>query len=177
MKIINLGTADGLPPVDWADVLKRLEAGSAPAPDAINARTTWLTSLNEDGSPHVTAVGAMWMDGMFWFQTGARTRKARNVARDPRCALAVSIRDADVVIEGEAQRVTEPGAIARIAKAWADNGWPAEPDESGHGIRAPFNAPSQGPPPWNVYRIEPRAAIVTLSAEPGGLTRFRFDTD
>jgi hypothetical protein len=39
---------------------------------------------------------------------------------------------------------------------------------------APFNAPSQGPPPWNVYRIEPRSAIVTLAAEPGGLTRFRF---
>jgi hypothetical protein len=25
-----------------------------------------------------------------------------------------------------------------------------------------------------VYRIEPRSAIVTLAAEPGGLTRFRF---
>jgi len=26
----------------------------------------------------------------------------------------------------------------------------------------------------NVYRIDLRSAIVTLSAEPGGLTRFRF---
>jgi hypothetical protein len=25
-----------------------------------------------------------------------------------------------------------------------------------------------------VYRIDPRSAIVTLGAEPGGLTRFRF---
>lgn len=50
----------------------------------------------------------------------------------------------------------------------------AEPDESGPGITAPFNAPLQGPPPWNVYRIEPRAAVVTLGAEPGGVTRFRF---
>jgi hypothetical protein len=25
-----------------------------------------------------------------------------------------------------------------------------------------------------VYRVEPRSAIVTSSAEPGGLTRFRF---
>jgi hypothetical protein len=64
--------------------------------------------------------------------------------------------------------------VARIAKAWADNGWPAEPDESGSGITAPFNAPSQGPPPWNVYRIEPRSAIVVSATEPGGLTRFRF---
>jgi len=78
------------------------------------------------------------------------------------------------VVEGEAARVTEPGALARIAKAWADNGWPAEPDDSGPGITAPFNAPSQGPPPWNVYRIKPRSAIVTLATQPGGLTRFRF---
>ena len=51
---------------------------------------------------------------------------------------------------------------------------PAQPDDIGPGITAPFNAPSQGPPPWNVYRIEPRSAIVTVAAEPGGLTRFRF---
>jgi hypothetical protein len=174
MEITNLGKADGLPPVDWAAVAAKLDAGSAPAPDAMNSRTTWLSTINEDGSPHVTAVGALWLDGTFWFQTGAGTRKGRNVARDPRCSIAVSVRDADVVIEGDAARVTEPGALARIAKAWADNGWPAEPDDSGPGITAPFNAPSQGPPPWNVYRMEPRSAIVTLATEPGGLTRFRF---
>ena len=109
-------------------------AGSAPAPDAHNSRTTWLSTVNEDGSPHVTAVGALWLDGTFWFQTSASTRKGRNVARDPRCSIAVSVRDADVVFEGDAARVTEPGALARIAKAWADNGWPAEPDASGMGI-------------------------------------------
>ena len=174
MEIINLGAADGLPPLNWPDIIKRLDAGSAPAPDGANARTTWLATVNEDGTPHVTAVGALWLDGTFWFQTGAGTRKGRNVARDPRCSIAVSIRDADVVIEGGAVRVTELDALARIAKAWADNGWPAELDGSGPGITAPFNAPSQGPPPWNVYRVEPRSAIVALAAEPGGLTRFRF---
>ncbi len=174
MKTINLGVADGLPPVDWAAIAEKLEAGSAPAPDAVNARATWLTTVNDDSSPHVTAVGAVWMDGTFWFQTGTGTRKGRNVARDKRCVLAVSIRDADVVIEGEAVHVREPDTVARIAKVWADGGWPAEPDESGTGITAPFNAPSQGPPPWNVYRIEPHSATVVLSAEPGGLTRFRF---
>lgn len=174
MKIVNLGEADGLPPVDWAAVVEKLDAGSAPAPDAVNARTTWLSTVNEDGSPHVTAVGALWLDGAFWFQTGAATRKGRNVARDPRCSIAVSLRDADVVIEGEAARVFEPSAVARIAKAWADQGWPAQPDETGSGITAPFNAPSQGPPPWHVYRIEPRSATVVLATEPGGLTRFHF---
>ncbi|HEY2044042.1 MAG TPA: pyridoxamine 5'-phosphate oxidase family protein [Jatrophihabitans sp.] len=174
MEIINLGEADGLPPIEWTGVVEKLAAWSAPAPDAVNARTTWLCTVNEDGGPHVTAVGALWVEGTFWFQTGAGTRKGRNVARDRRCSVAVSIHGADVVLEGDAVRVTEPGAMARVAKAWADQGWPAEPDASGSGITAPFNAPSQGPPPWNVYRIEPRSAIVTSTAEPGGLTRFRF---
>lgn len=34
MEIINLGEADGLPPVDWAAIAEALGAGSAPAPDA-----------------------------------------------------------------------------------------------------------------------------------------------
>src|SRR5215471_20090182 len=61
MEITNLGKADGLPPVDWAAVAGKLDAGSAPAPDAHNSRTTWLSTVNQDGSPHVTAVGALWL--------------------------------------------------------------------------------------------------------------------
>jgi len=174
VEIANLGAADGLPPVEWAGIAEKLDAGSAPAPDAHNARTTWLTTVNEDGSPHVTPVGAIWLDGAYWFQTGAGTKKGRNVERDPRCSIALSVRDADVVIEGNAVRVTDAGAVARAAKEWAAGGWPAEPDRSGSGITAPFNAPAQGPPPWNVYRVEPRSAIVALGTEPGGLTRFNF---
>lgn len=174
MDTINLGAGDGLPPVDWNVITEKLDAGSGPPPDAINSRTTWLATVNEDGSPHVTAVGALWVDGTFWFQTGTGTRKRRNVERDPRCSVSISIRDADVVLEGRATHVTDPAVITRIAKAFADQGWPAEPDEAGTGITAPFNAPSQGPPPWLVYRIEPSSAIVVLSAEPGGLTRFQF---
>ena len=128
MEIINLGAADGLPPVDWGTVVEKLDLGSAPVSDAHNARTTWLATVNEDGSPHVTAVGALWLDGTYWFQTGAGTRKVRNVAGDPRCSIAVLIRDADVVLEGEAARVTDANSVARAAKAWADQGWPVEPD-------------------------------------------------
>jgi hypothetical protein len=174
MESINLGVADGLPPVDWSTVVKELDENSAPAPDAHNARSKWLATVNEDGSPHVTAVGAIWLDGAFWFQTGEGTRKSRNIARDPRCSVSLSVRDADVVVEGEAHRVTDPALVARVAEAWAADGWPVTPDETGSGITAPFNAPSLGPPPWDVYRIEPQSATVVLGVEPGGLTRFRF---
>ena len=122
----------------------------------------------------MTPVGALWLDGAFWFQTGAATKKARNVARDPRCSVSVSIRDADVVVEGDAERVVKANALARAAQAWADQGWPAEVDDSGPGITASFNAPGQGPPPWNVYRVKVRSALVCWNEEPGGLTRFQF---
>lgn len=174
MESVNLGSGDGLPPIDWTTIVARLADGTPPAPDAHNARTTWLTTLNGDGSPHTTAVGAVWLDNTFWFQTGERTKKHRNVERDPRCSIAVSIRDADVVVDGRAERVTDPAAIGRVARAWAEGGWPAEPDPTATGITAPFNAPGQGPPPWHVFRIEPRTATVVLGVEPGGLTRFSF---
>lgn len=145
MEIVNLGAGDGFPPVEWTAVTETLDAGSAPAPDAHNSRTTWLTTVNEDGSPHVTAMGTVWLDGAYWFQTGRGALKHHNVERDPRCSVAV--------VEGDAARVTDPGERARVAKAWADGGWPEEPDQSGTGITAPSNAPSQGPPPWHVYRI------------------------
>ena len=174
MEITNLGKADGLPPVDWAAVVEKLDAGSAPAPDAVNSRTTWLSTINEDGSPHVTAVGALWLDGTFWFQTGLGTRKGRNVARDPRCSIAVSIRDADVVIEGDAARMTEPAhwrALRRRGRTTA-----GQPNSTSAGRASlPRSMPRR-----KVLRrgtciaIEPRSAIVTLAAEPGGLTRFRF---
>jgi hypothetical protein len=170
----NLAVEDGLPPVEWAPIAERLGDGAPPDPDAHNSRTTWLTTINPDGSPHVTAVGALWLDDTFWFQTGSGTRKHRNVERDARCTVATSIRGADVVVEGEASRVTDAGDLARAAAGWAEGGWPAEVDASGDGITAPFNAPAQGPPPWSVYRIEPRTATVVLGDEPGGLTRFTF---
>ena len=42
MEIVNLGEADGLPPVEWAAVVAELEAGSRPMPDT---HTTWLCGL------------------------------------------------------------------------------------------------------------------------------------
>jgi hypothetical protein len=174
MEIKNIGADDGLAPLEWDAVKQRLDAGEPPATGAHNARTTWLTTVNSDGSPHVTAVGALWLDGSYWFQTGATTRKARNVASDPRCTIATSIRDMDVVVDGDAAHVTDRETVTKLAQAWADHGWPAEPDASGTGITAPFNAPGLGPAPWNVYRITPRSLAATLGTEPGGSTRFVF---
>jgi general stress protein 26 len=90
-----------------------------------------LATINADGSPHVTGLGALWVDGAFWFETGEHSRKARNLARDPRCTLSVASREFDVVVEGDAQRVTDPASVKAMAERWAAGGWPCRVDETG----------------------------------------------
>jgi hypothetical protein len=146
METTNLAETDGLPTLEWSQVESELtDLLAHDDPRSPNRVTFWLTTLDADGSPHVTSVGALWHAGSAWFQTGERTRKAKNVARDPRCTISVATARFDVTVAGEARRVTDPKVVAEIAALWAGSGWPAEPDPSGTGITAPFNAPTLGP--------------------------------
>jgi hypothetical protein len=176
MQTTNLAHADGLPPIEWSEVETQLvDLRTHDDPRSPNRPTFWLTTLNPDGSPHVTSVGALWHAGSLWFQTGAQTRKAVNVERDPRCTVSVATKGFDVMVAGVAQRVTTPAVVAEIAALWAESGWPARPDDSGTGITAPFNAPTLGPPPWFVYEIKPQTATaVGTTEEMPGSTRWRF---
>jgi hypothetical protein len=115
----------------------------------------------------------MWHDGAFWFETGKLTRKGRNLARDPRCTLTLALRELDLVVDGEAHLVTDPATVTELARLWAED-WPCEVDQSGTALTAPFSAPSAGPPPWHVYRIDASGATALQTVEPGGATRWTF---
>jgi len=172
----NLADLYDLPPVDWAAVVSRLEQGltQAPGTGGPDRHTCWLATIDPDGSPHVTGIGALWLDDEFWFETGDRTRKARNLARDPRCTLSVAMREFDLVVEGNAYRVIDPSIVAVMAERWAAEGWPCRVDETGQALTAEYSAPSAGPPPWFVYRITPRSATALAILEPCGATSWRF---
>ena len=116
----------------------------------------------------------LWEDGAFWFVTGEGSRKGRNLARDPRCALSLTTTEFDLTVEGEAGKVTDPALVRTMAELYAADGWPAKVDESGRALTAEFSAPSAGPPPWYVYRLAPRVATALGTVEPGGATRWRF---
>jgi Pyridoxamine 5'-phosphate oxidase len=176
MTATNLADLYDLPALDLDDVRSALGRDITQAPDTggPNRHTCWLTTLNADGSPHVTGIGAIWRDGAFWFETGTTTRKGRNLARDPRCALSVALHDLDLVVEGSASVVTDPGTVAARAADWAAEGWPCEVDGSGTALTAPFSAPSAGRPPWHVYRIDARAMTALATVEPSGATRWTF---
>jgi hypothetical protein len=163
--------------MEWKQVEAGLRSAVSQAPETggPDRHTCWLTTIDPDGKPHVTPVGALWVDGAFWFQTGERTRKAKNIANDPRCSLAVATHDFDLVVEGVAERVSDRASIAMMAEAWAAQGWPAEIDGTGTGITAPFNAPGTGEPPWFVYRITAKTAkLVGTTESTDGAARFDF---
>src|SRR6266545_5127019 len=154
----NLAELYDLPTLEWAPIEAQLVEGFTQAPDTggPNRYTTWLTTINADGSPHVTGIGALWADGAYWFVTGEQSRKGRNVARDTRCALSVSAHEFDLVVEGDAHKVTDPDTVGALAERWAAGGWPCRVDESGTALTAEYSAPSAGPPPWVIYKVTPR---------------------
>jgi PPOX class probable F420-dependent enzyme len=175
----NLADLYGTPLIDWGQVTASIDEGlpQAPGTGGPDRHTCWLATIDRDGRPHVTGIGALWTAGTFWFETGATSRKGRNLARDPRCSLSVATREFDLVIEGEAHLVTDPETVAARATDWAADGWPARVDESGTALTAEFSAPSAGPPPWHVYRITPLAATALHTVDPGGATRWTFDPE
>ncbi|WP_338773157.1 pyridoxamine 5'-phosphate oxidase family protein [Nocardia vulneris] len=172
----NLADLYSLPALEWSSVQAKLEQNVPQAPDTGGPKrhSYWLTTLNPDGSPHMTALGALWLDGAVVFTTGARSRKGRNLARDPRCAVSLSLHDFDLVIEGTASQVTDPAVVAEVAAKYAADGWPAAPDATGQALTAEYSAPSAGPPPWHVYRITAQSATALSTVEPGGATRWTF---
>jgi Pyridoxamine 5'-phosphate oxidase len=161
----------------WAKALERLEA---PEPE----RTYWLATVHPDGRPHLRPLLGLWLDGSFFFVTGARTRKGRNLADEPRCVVAASSQTLpalDIIIEGTAVKVTDEGRLRRVVDAYATvMQWPLTVQD---GAVVGPNAPTAGPPPYAVYEVRP-AAILGLPGiagteggeTPGAFspTRWRF---
>jgi Pyridoxamine 5'-phosphate oxidase len=157
----------GNPELPWSRARDAL-AAAASGPDI----TWFLGTSRPDGRPHAAGVGAMWDQGELYFTSGAKARKARNLAANPACTISVKLEGIDLVLEGEAIRATDKGTLERLAGRYRDVGWPAEVD--GDALTAPFSAPSAGPPPWQLYRFVLQTGFGVATAEPYGATRWRF---
>jgi pyridoxamine 5'-phosphate oxidase-like protein len=157
----------GSPPIPWERARDALTASRGP--DV----TFFLGTVRPDATPHVAGVGAIWADDTLWFVSGPRTRKSRNLVTNPASTIAARLPGIDVVLEGRADRVTDPATLERLAAVYRDVGWPAEVD--GDALTAPYSAPSAGPPPWNLYRFTFHTGFGVAGDEPGGASRWRFD--
>ena len=161
----------GTPPIEWQRVRDVLTADitQIPGSGGPDRHTPWLTTINPDGSPHVTPVGVVVVDGVWYFSSGPATRKSRNIAGDPRCVVSIATQPFDLVIEGSAARVTDAEELAAVA-ANSTAGLARQVD--GDALTAEYSAPSAGPPPWHVYRITPATVFAFGTAEPYGATKF-----
>jgi general stress protein 26 len=87
------------------------------------AQLSWVTTVRADGRPHVTPLVAVWLDDAVHFSTGPGEQKAVNLASNPHVAITTGCnrwdQGLDVVVEGEAKRVTDRATLERLAAGWA----------------------------------------------------------
>lgn len=86
------------------------------------AELFWISTVRGNGRPHVTPLPAVWKGDALYFCTGAAEQKGVNLARNGYCALTTGSNawkaGLDVVIEGNAQRVTDEARLQRLADVW-----------------------------------------------------------
>ena len=148
-------------PSSWHEVEERL-AG---------ARTYWLTTVRDDGRPHSTPLAGVWHEDAFWFCTGSDEQKARNLEHQSDVLVAVGSSDfegLDVVVEGQARRITDDVRLRRIAAAYnAKNPPPLQFD-----VRDGAFHPQQGGARAIVFEVRPAKVLAFRKDDPFGQTRF-----
>jgi len=78
----------------------------------------WIATTRPDGAPHVMIVWGVWTDDAFWFSTGKTSRKARNLAANPRCVICSDDSEQAVIVEGEVSIVGEAKVLKRVFAAY-----------------------------------------------------------
>jgi len=94
-------SSKGLLPWKWAE--QRLQ----------KSRQYWISTTRPDGAPHTMVIWGLWIDGRFYFSTGAESRKAKNLASNPRCVIATDNAAEAVIIEGTAELQSAPDSAFR----------------------------------------------------------------
>src|SRR3954452_15340394 len=136
----------GNAPLDWSRARDALAASPAGP-----GTPYFLGTVRPDGRPHSAGVGAVSHDGDVYIVSGPNTRKSRNLAANAACTISVHLEGLDLVLEGEARRVTDAATLDALAAVYRELGWPVEVADDE--FTAPYSAPSAGPPPWHLYRF------------------------
>jgi hypothetical protein len=104
--ILDADSGRGLLPWSWA--VERLS----------KSRNYWIASTWPDGRPHCVPVWGVWLDDGFYFSSGERSRKARNLAANPRVVVCPENGDEAISLEGVAETVADAETIARFIAAY-----------------------------------------------------------
>jgi len=100
--------------LDWSAVEQRL----------VSARNYWVSTASPSGAPHAMPVWGVWLEDGFLFSTGPRTRKARNLAANPRAVVHLESGAQVVVVNGIARQVFDADLIGAFVSAFNPRyGW------------------------------------------------------
>jgi len=105
-------SSDEASPTPWAEARERLAT----------AEVYWLSTVRPVGRPHVTPIASVWLDDALYFTTGQTERKAKNLAQNTHCVVTTGcnvLEGLDVVVEGDAVRVTDEARLQRLADGYA----------------------------------------------------------
>ncbi|MCI0777676.1 MAG: pyridoxamine 5'-phosphate oxidase family protein, partial [Chloroflexi bacterium] len=96
------------------------------------AHNYWIATGGRGAAPQLTAVWGVWLDGAFYFSCAATSRKARNLAEDPRCAISTERADEAVIVEGIAELVADQALLEQFKAAYDPKyNWEIEIDKGG----------------------------------------------
>ena len=100
--------------LDWSWATERL----------VKAHNYWLATMRPDGRPHCMPVWGIWLEDAFYFSTGRRSRKARNLAANPYCVITAEVADGEkvndaIIVEGTVKEVTTQALRLKFADLYS----------------------------------------------------------
>jgi hypothetical protein len=78
------------------------------------SREYWIVTVRPDGRPHAMIIWGLWFEGAFWFGTGSKTQKARNLAENPNCVVGTQNAAEAVILEGVAELITDAATQKKL---------------------------------------------------------------
>jgi hypothetical protein len=121
------------------------------------SRQYWIATTRPDGSPHVMLIWGLWLDDGFYFSTGKNSRKARNLAANPRCVICSDNSAEAVIVEG----AVDPASSEKLPPIFA-----------AYKKKYKLDVSTMGEP---LYRVRPSVAFGLMEKKfAGTATRWMF---
>src|SRR3954447_18074306 len=150
----------------WATVRALM---TDPGPTA----TPTLSTVRPDGRPHAVPFWPTWNNGAFFFATSQGARKRQNLAQNPQCVVTVNLKGFDLVVEGEAKRITDPATVQRLAEVFNGHGWPVTAIDGG--FEAPFGPLTRTTASYELWEMTPVVGFgIPQEESTNQPTRYRF---
>jgi PPOX class probable F420-dependent enzyme len=104
----TLGPDEGRGLLPWSWAVERL----------VDSHDYWVATTWPDGRPHVTPVWGAWHEEALWFSCSRESRKARNLAREPRCVVTTDRAAQPVVVDGRAETFGDRALVEELTTVW-----------------------------------------------------------